>query len=172
MPKKTFDSWRRESIDAEVEYNLPEKVIIYLAGPIAPKKNSRQNFWRISLPSQNYIERHKRIINKLKNTERRYNWKPCVISITSIVWDRIKSDCDNQVASIMDTIVDLGIIEDDNRFVVKEINVRNIGYAKNCWLHRVEITPYKLNDYDLLDDHKDKPLLEFKQYLDEYALRN
>lgn len=44
MPKKTFDSWRRESIDAEVEYNLPEKVIIYLAGPIAPKKNSRQNF--------------------------------------------------------------------------------------------------------------------------------
>lgn len=155
-----------------MEYNLPERVVIYLTWPIAPKKNSRQNFWKISLPSQNYIEWHRRIINILKDKKRKYSWAPCVINITSIVWDRVKSDCDNQVASILDTIVDLSIIEDDNRFIVKEINIKNVWYAKNCRLHRIEITPYKLDDYNILDEHKGKNLLSYKHYLDGYALRN
>lgn len=172
MAKKKFEWWRRECIDAEVGCNLPEKVVIYLSGPIVAKKNSRQNFGKISLPSQNYQYWHKKVMDKLESTEWQYSWAPCVINITSIVWDRVKSDCDNACSSVLDTIVNLGIIEDDNRFIVKEINVRNIGYAKNCWLHRIEITPYTLNDYDLLDEHKGENLFEYKQYLDEYALRN
>lgn len=163
--KKTFDSWRRESINAEVEYNEKNRVVIYLSWAIAPKKNSRQNFGRVSLPSQNYIEWHKRIMSKLWDVKWRYGWEPSVVNITSIVWDRTKSDCDNQVASIMDTLVDLWVIEDDNRFVVKEIKVRNIWYAKNCWLTRVEITPYVSDDYDILDDHKWDNLLDYKFYL-------
>lgn len=170
--KQKFDWWRWQCIDAEVEYNLPKRVVVYLSWPIAPKKNSRQNFWRISLPSKNYIEWHKRIIDKLKDVEWKFNKCPCAINITSITWDRVKSDCDNQVASIMDTIVDLGIIEDDNRFIVNEINVRNIWYIKNCWLHRIEIIPYTLENYDLLDDYKDKSLLDYKQYLDLYVFKN
>lgn len=165
MSKQKFEWWRWDCIDVEVEYNLPKQVTLYLSWPIAPKKNSRQNFWHISLPSKNYIEWHKRIMDKLEWKVRRYNWWPCVINITSIVWDKVKSDCDNQVSSILDTIVNLGIIEDDNRFIVKEINVRNVWYAKNCRLHKVEITPYEFNDYDLLDDHKWKNLLNYKDYL-------
>lgn len=170
--KKTFDSWRRCSINAKVEYNLPERVVIYLSWAIAPKKNSRQNFGRVSLPSKNYIEWHKRVVDKLKDVEWRFKNIPCVVNITSVVWDKVKSDCDNQVASIMDTLVDLWVIEDDNRFIVKEIQVRNMWYIKNCWLTRIEITPYTLNDYDLLDDHKGKNLLDYKIYLDWYVLKN
>ena len=165
MPKKKFEWWRWECIDAYVANNNSERVTIYLAWPIAPKKNSRQNFWKISLPSQNYLERHKRVVNKLANVKWEYNGLPCSIQITSVVWDRVKSDCDNQVASIMDTLVDLGVISDDNRFVVKEINVVNIWYVKNCWLTRVEIYPYYLNTTYIEDDHKWKRLLDYAKYV-------
>lgn len=169
--KKSFDSWRWQSIDAEVVYNLPWKVVMYLAGPITPKKNQKRAFRWIVLPSANYVERHKRILDKLWNIEWKFNSFPCAIEITSIVWDRVKSDCDNQVSSILDTLVDLWVIEDDNRFIVKDIHVRNVWYAKNCWLTRIEIKPYTLTNYDLLDEHKDTNLLDYKHYLEEYALR-
>lgn len=107
-------------------------------------------------------------MEKLKGKEWKYNGKPCTISIYSIVWDRVKSDCDNQVSSIMDTLVDLGIIEDDNRFIVKAIDVKNLGYIKNCWIHRIEIKPYELPDYDISDNHKWKNLLEYKDYVNCY----
>lgn len=168
--KKKFEWWRWQSIDAEVEYNLPERVVIYLAWAIAPKKNSRQNFGHVSLPSANYLEWHKRVIDKLKDIEWHFKNIPCAINISTIVWDKVKSDCDNQVASIMDTIVDLGIIEDDNRFIVKDIHVRNIGYAKNCRMTRIEITPYTIGDCEILDDHKGKDLLEYKHYLNGYFI--
>lgn len=162
--KEKFNTWRWECIDAEVEYDLPNKVIIYISWAIVPKKNSRQNFGRVSLPSKNYIERHKRIINKLWWREWKFISQPCKVSITTIVWDKTKSDCDNQVASIMDTLTDLWVIEDDNRFIVKEINVKNLWYIKNCWLTRIEITPYEWLDYNLLDEHKGENLLNYKPY--------
>lgn len=169
--KKKFEGWRWECIDAEVEYNLPRMVVIWLSWPIAPKKNSRVNFWTISLPSANYTHWHKLIMDKLKDKEwRRDKSIPCSIEIESIVWDRVKSDCDNQVASIMDTLVDLWVLEDDNRFIVKEINVKNLGYIKNCWLHRIEIMPYTGHNFEVVDDdHKWRKLLNKKHYLDRYA---
>lgn len=167
--KKKFE-WRRwQSIDAEVTCNKKDKVEIYLSWAIAPKKNSRQNFGKVSLPSQNYIEWHKRIMNKLWDVEWKFKNPSCEINITSIVWDRVKSDCDNQVSSIMDTLVDLWVIKDDNRFIVKEIRVKNVGYAKNCWLTRIEITPYILCEYDLLDEHKGTNLLNYKHYLSGFC---
>lgn len=167
--KKKFE-WRRwQSIDAEVTCNKKDKIEIYLSWAIAPKKNSRQNFGKVSLPSQNYIEWHKRIMNKLWDVKWKFKANSCEINITSIVWDRVKSDCDNQVSSIMDTLVDLWVIEDDNRFIVKEIRVRNVGYAKNCRLTRIEITPYILDEYNLLDEHKGDNLLNYKHYLSGFC---
>lgn len=171
MAKKEFKGWRWECIDVQVEYNLPHRIVLYFAWPIPAKKNNRQNFGRVSLPSQNYIEWHKRVVNKLKNIEWRREWWPCRIDICSIVWDRVRSDCDNQVSSVLDTLIDLGIIEDDNRFIVKEINVRNVGYAKNCWLHRVEITPRTFNE-DIGEDHKGEDLFKYREYLDKYNRYN
>lgn len=170
--KEKFNTWRWECIDAEVECNLPSKLVIYFTGPVWIKKNSRQNFWHFSLPSQNYIEWHKRVINKLNNIERMYNSFPCKVAITTIAWERRKSDCDNLSQWILDTFTDLGIIEDDNKFVIPELHVRNVGYAKNCWLTKVELSPYISNNYDIIDDHKEKNLLDYKYYLDDCALRS
>lgn len=170
--KQKFEWWRRDCIGAYVEYNLPTKLVIYFTGPVAIKKNNRQNFWRVSLPSPRYIEWHKRIMKELGWKEWQFNSFPCKMEITTITGEKRKWDCDNLSQGILDTFTDLGIIEDDNKFIIPELHVRNVGYAKNCWLTRVELSPYRLNAYDILDNHQGKNLLDYKHYLDGYALRN
>lgn len=167
--KKKFEWWRRDSIDAEVYFNLPSKLLIYLYWHIPAKKNSRINFWHVSLPSANYQERHKRIINKLKGIEWLYDKFPCKITITSIAWEMRKSDIDNQTASIFDTFTDLWIIPDDNKFIVQELNIRNLGYAKNCYITRVLIEPYTIKQIDNKKDYKNVDLKEAKHLLEEYS---
>lgn len=163
--KNKFEGWRWDCIDAEVYYNLPSKLEIYLYWHIPSKKNNRLNFWRISLPSANYQEWHKRIIDKLEWTEWLYNRFPCKITITSIAWELRKWDIDNQTASIFDTFTDLGIIPDDNKFVVQELNIRNVGYAKNCFITKVLIEPYNLPQLNDKKDYKNVDLKEMKQSL-------
>lgn len=160
--KNKFEGWRRDSIDAEVVYNLPGKVLIYLSWHIPAKKNSRRNFGNISLPSANYVEWHKRIVNKLKWREWLFNSFPCKVTITSIAWEMRKSDIDNQTASIFDTLTDLGVIPDDNKFVVQELNIRNLGYIKNCFLTKVLIEPYTLPQLNDKKDYKNVDLKETK----------
>lgn len=162
--KEKFNTWRWECIDAEVETNTCDKLVIYMSWPIPSKKNQKRAFRWIVLPSENYVHRHKLIVNKLKGIDYKLENVPLSISITSVVWDRVKSDWDNQISSVLDTLTDLWIIEDDNRFVVKEINLKNLGYIKNCWLHKIEIMPYRWLDYNLLDEHKGENLLNHKHY--------
>lgn len=164
MEYKGNEYWKN-IIDAEVYYNLPSKLLIYLYSKIPSKKNNRTNFGNISLPSKNYIFRNKKIVNKLKWTKRLYDKFPCKITITSISWDKRKSDIDNMTQSIMDTFTDLGIIPDDNKFVVQELNIRNVGYAKNCFITRVLIEPYNLPQLNDKKDYKNVDLKEMKQSL-------
>lgn len=163
--KNKFEGWRWDCIDAEVYYNLPSKLEIYFYWPIIPKKNSRRNFWHISLPSANYVEWHKRVTDKLEWEEWLYNRFPCKITITSISGNLVKSDIDNMTQSIMDTFTDLGIIPDDNKFVVQELNIRNVGYAKNCFITKVLIEPYNLPQLNDKKDYKNVDLKEMKQSL-------
>ena len=149
MEYKGNEYWKN-IIDAEVYYNLPSKLLIYLYSKI---------------PSKNYIFRNKKIVNKLKWTKRLYDKFPCKITITSISWDKRKSDIDNMTQSIMDTFTDLGIIPDDNKFVVQELNIRNVGYAKNCFITRVLIEPYNLPQLNDKKDYKNVDLKEMKQSL-------
>lgn len=166
MPKKKFDWRKRDSINAEVIENSDRAIEIILYGFIPSKKNNRRNFWHISLPSETYTEWHKRIVNVLSWIEWRYNTFPCKITIISIAWDRVKSDIDNQAQSIFDTFTDLWIIPDDNRFIVQELNIKNMGYAKNAYMTRVLIEPLNENTYNIEDDHKGVDLKEFAYYLD------
>lgn len=155
MKKKSkFEGWRWDSIDAEVCYNLPGKLEIYFYWPIIPKKNSRRNFGNISLPSANYVEWHKRITNKLKWIDWLYDKFPCKITVTSISGNQVKSDIDNMTQSIMDTFTDLGIIPDDNKFIVQELNIRNVGYIKNCYITKILIEPYTLPQPNDKKDYK------------------
>ena len=81
----------------------------------------------------------------------------------------IKSDIDNMTQSIMDTFTDLGIIPDDNKFVVQELNIRNVGYAKNCFITKVLIEPYNLPQLNDKKDYKNVDLKEMKQSLLFYS---
>ena len=77
----------------------------------------------------------------------------------------MKWDVDNMATSLFDLFTDVGIIPDDNKFVVSELLAKNVGYVRNCPITRVIIT----NSNDLMweenEDHKNKDLKEFKFYL-------
>ena len=164
--KKTFDWRKRESINAQVIENSERAIEIILYGFIPSKKNNRRNFWHISLPSETYTEWHKRIVNVLSWIEWEYNTFPCKITIISVAWDRVKSDIDNQAQSIFDTFTDLWIIPDDNRFIVSELKIKNMGYAKNSYMTKVIIEPLWENLYDINHDHKGEDLVKYMHYLD------
>ena len=157
-------------VNAQVILNTPDKLTIYIYWPIVPKKNSKQIVRGRLISSSRYLKWHKELTDILWKEERLYDKFPCKISITSIVGTRVKSDIDNATSSILDLFTDLWIIPDDNRFIVPELNVLNVWYAKNCFITKVVMEPYTNNSYDVTDDHKDENLEKFTHYLDWYAL--
>ncbi len=155
---------------AKVALNTPDKLVMYLFWPVVAKKNSKQIVrWRI-ISSSRYLKWNKDMQNSLFGAERLYDKYPCKISITSIVGTKVKSDIDNSCTSIMDLFMDIWLLPDDNRFVVPELSVHNVWYAKNCFITKVVMEPYTNNSYDITDDHKDENLEKFIHYLDWYAL--
>lgn len=165
MPKKIFDWWKWDCVDVSVKFNLDKKVVLYFYWNIYSKKNSKRFYRGIALPSENYVEWNKRIKSKLKDIEWNYNKFPCKIEIYSIAWNKTKWDVDNATTSILDTLVDIGLLPDDNKFIVPEIHTINVWYVKNCPITKVVISPYEWNLYDIDNDHKDKDLKEFNNYL-------
>lgn len=155
---------------AKVVINAENKLTLYIYGPIVPKKNSKQIVRGRLISSSRYLQWHKDLEKVLWNTKWHYNKFPCKVNITSIVGTRVKSDIDNATSSILDLFQDLGILPDDNRFIVPEISVQNVWYAKNCFITKVVVEPYTKNSYEITDDHKDKDLSEYNHYLDWYAL--
>lgn len=155
---------------AKVALNKPDKLIIYIYWPIVPKKNSKQIVRGRLISSSRYLKWHKELTDTLWGNIRLYDNFPCKISITSIVGTRVKSDIDNATSSILDLFTDLWIIPDDNRFIVPELSVLNVWYAKNCFITKVVMEPYATNPYDISIDHKDENLEKFTHYLDWYAL--
>lgn len=158
------------TVNAQVILNTPNKLTIYIYWPIVPKKNSKQIVRGRLISSSRYLKWHKELTDILWGNTRLYDKFPCKISITSIVGTRVKSDIDNATSSILDLFTDLWIIPDDNRFIVPELNVLNVWYAKNCFITKVVMEPYTNNSYDITDDHKDENLEKFTHYLDWYAL--
>ena len=163
--KKKFEWWKWDCINAEVVENSDKAIEIILYGFIPSKKNNRRNFWHISLPSETYTEWHKRIVNVLSWIERNFKAFPCKITITSIAWDRVKSDIDNQAQSAFDTFTDLWIIPDDNRFVVWELQIKNVWYAKNAYITKVLIEPLWEGFLNDNTDYKWEDLTNYKEYL-------
>lgn len=157
--------------DALVDYNTEDMLIVYIYWPIVPKKNSKQIVRGRLISSSRYLKWHKELTDILWRTVWKFDKFPCKISITSIVGTRVKSDIDNATSSILDLFTDLGIIPDDNRFIVPELKVHNVWYAKNCFITKVVLEPYTNNSYDITDDHKDKDLNNYVHYLDWYAIK-
>lgn len=134
---------------AEVVLNTPNKLTIYIYWPITAKKNNKMVArWRL-MSWPRYLKWHKEMVDILWWTEWFFNKFPCKITITSIVGTRVKSDIDNATSSVLDLFTDLGIIPDDNRFVVPELEVINLWYAKNCFITKIVVEWYVWTQYDL-----------------------
>lgn len=111
-----------------------------LAGRIPSKKNSKQLIKRgnrrFFVPSDTYNEWHENqmmlftpILNKIKY---KYDLpiKKCSIIIKITFPDNIKSDLTNKAESLMDLLVDLGVLEDDNHFNCKQLTLISVGVDK------------------------------------------
>lgn len=94
-----------------------------LTGGVPSKKNSRRQIRcggrTINIPSKNYEEWHRDasmqlIAQRAKKIAGEYH----KVDIKLFAPDRRKGDLTNKAESIMDLLVDNGIIEDDNWFVV------------------------------------------------------
>ena len=170
MPKKKkeispSEQWKRDVMDVEVVDNSKDRVELYFYWNIFPKKNSKRVFGHTILPSENYISRHKIMTDKLSGIDRKLEYFPCKILIYSIAWNKMKWDVDNMATSLFDLFTDVGLIPDDNKFVVSELFVKNVGYVRNCPITRVIITNSNAFMWDENEDHKSKNLKEFKFYL-------
>lgn len=104
---------------------------IIIEGSTPSKKNSKRVFCRgkfpTVLPSVNYMEWHKSALLQLKGKVK-INAKK--ITITFIAGDNRKFDLTNKAESIMDTLVDAGLIEDDNYEFVDELCLKFGGVEK------------------------------------------
>lgn len=81
----------------------------------------------ILLPSTKYTTWHKDAIKQLSTA------KPITgnkITLTFIAGDNRKFDLSNKAESIMDLLVDAGLIEDDNYSIVSELVLRFGGVEK------------------------------------------
>ncbi|MBO7716530.1 MAG: hypothetical protein J6S85_23395 [Methanobrevibacter sp.] len=48
------------------------------------------------------------------------------MTIISTARSKMKGDIDNQATSIMDLLVDVGLLPDDNKFIIQELEIRNV----------------------------------------------
>jgi Holliday junction resolvase RusA-like endonuclease len=106
------------------------KIIIY--GSTPSKKNSKIISCRGNrpclFPSSKYTEWHKGAVLQLKGKQ---NISTREISITFFAGDNRKFDLTNKAESIMDTLVDAGLLEDDNYSVVSKLTLVFGGVEKD-----------------------------------------
>lgn len=126
-----------------------ESLKFTLEGSVPSKKNSRQLFVRggkmFNIPQKNYREWHEMASWQLKNKVSEPISK-CEIEITFYSGDKRKYDLTNKAESVMDLLVDNGIIDDDNYEVVSKLTLIYGGYDKSN--PRVEINIYNVKLYD------------------------
>lgn len=164
--KKTFEWWKWDIVKVEVETNKENRLELHFYGNIYPKKNSKRIFWHTILPSENYLEWNKRCRESLKWIEILYNHFPCEILVEQIAHNKVKWDVDNCVTSLLDFMVDVGILQDDNKFEVSKMTVLNKGYVKNCPITKVILSPLSYKPLWVCINHQGENLKEcFNLYL-------
>lgn len=107
---------------------------IEIKGRIPSKKNSRITVRStgMSFPSKKYTEWHKDAMNQLKEQMVPKTKAKMVemIALTFYAPDNRAADLTNKTESIMDLLVDYGLIEDDNWFVCPDIMISFGGVDK------------------------------------------
>ena len=103
-----------------------------LDGEVPAKKNSRilNTKTRHVFPNKTYrIWHDAALIQLLSQWDKIAVSGPCAIDVVFIHGDLRRRDSDNGLSSVLDLIVDAGILPDDKWQVIPEITVKN-GYQK------------------------------------------
>jgi Holliday junction resolvase RusA-like endonuclease len=112
-----------------------------LSGNVPSKKNSRQVFVKngriINIPSKRYKEWHDECSDMLDGFGSLY--PPYEITLTFWMKDKRRSDLDNKMASVLDLLQDLKIIEDDCWQKLRSIKAVVGGVSKDFPRVKVEI---------------------------------
>lgn len=112
-----------------------------LPGNVPSKKNSRQVFVKngriINIPSKRYKEWHDECSNILDGFGSLY--PPYEITLSFWMKDKRRSDLDNKMASVLDLLQDLEIIEDDCWQKLRSIKAVVGGVSKDFPRVKVEI---------------------------------
>lgn len=106
---------------------------LVISGTTPSKKNSRINTRSgRSFPSKRYTEWHKTAIEELTEQFKGLVITGYPISVTVVFYnaDLRRHDLDNQISSILDTLVDAGVLEDDNQKFVESIQLQYGGHDK------------------------------------------
>lgn len=112
-----------------------KNVIISIKGRIPSKKNSRNVFAKngrlFNIPSKQYAAWHKDAMEQLKDC-RGFGIISKVdnIELRFFAPDKRKFDLTNKAESIMDLLVDFGLLQDDNCEVVRDIRMIYSGVDK------------------------------------------
>lgn len=107
---------------------------LFIHGETPAKKNSRiiNRTTGRSFPSKKYSDWHKAAMTEilLQVQNRRKIQNPVKITLHFIHGDNRRRDSDNGVSSILDTLVDAEILDDDNWKIVRCLEVYN-SYKKD-----------------------------------------
>ena len=118
---------------------------IIIKGRIPSKKNSRLLFVRggrlMNIPSKAYSVWHKDASEQILDSKDHLVEDIDFIELDFYAPDRRGSDLTNKAESIMDLLVDNGIIEDDNWWIVNRLvmNFRGVDKSNprcNVYIHR------------------------------------
>lgn len=114
-----------------------------ILGETPAKKNSRIVLKNgRNIPSKNYQQWHEGAMLQLFSQKQIVKCgiisKPCTIRLSFMHGDLRRRDSDNGCSSIMDLLVDCGILEDDNWQIVQNIQIKN-SYEKDNAFCIVEI---------------------------------
>ncbi len=108
---------------------------ITINGRIPSKKNSKRVFARggrvIVIPSENHQAWHEEQSYRIKKFRPKKPIEKCKVKMTFYAPDKRKADLDNKATSILDLLVDNGIILDDSWFVVVDEDLHFGGVDKN-----------------------------------------
>ena len=118
---------------------MNRKLILY--GTVPSKKNSKRRVQRgahvFMIPSENHEIWHRQQMLFLRSWNDAPMPKLESVTLTFYVADKRKADLSNKAESVMDLLVDAGVILDDNYFVVPELHLLLGGVDKKS--SRVEI---------------------------------
>lgn len=120
---------------------------ITLQGEVPSKKNGRVMNCKTkrSFPNQRYKKWHDAVVSQLNYlllTKKIVSFECMTVKMTVTFWhgDKVRRDSDNQLSSILDTLVDAKILSDDNWKVIPEKHIYD-KYEKNKARCEIEIEP-------------------------------